>query len=139
MVVFWRSGERDCATTVQKSTTAVDLALLILGALMEDCSGARRPVPASRPKRPLWDRKGDDRRNVPQRARRADSGRSDGRGLMSQIDPNPTFTLRNPDEDRLVLKSRPSLSLPIQQAPVRWPSRLSSGERRNRRLQRGCG
>jgi hypothetical protein len=45
--VFWRSGERDCATTVQKSTTAVDLALLILGALMEDCSGATPAEPRS--------------------------------------------------------------------------------------------
>jgi hypothetical protein len=68
------------------------------------------------------------RRGASERRQRADSGRSDGRGLMSQIDPNPTFTLRNPDE-----------ALPIQQAPVRWPSRLSSGERRNRRLRRGCG
>src|SRR5580700_8761737 len=38
---------------------------------MNGSLGARRPVPASRPKRPLWDRKRDDRRNVPQRARRA--------------------------------------------------------------------
>jgi hypothetical protein len=62
MVVFWRSGERDCATTVQKSTTAVDLALLILGALMEDCSGAsvRAQAPEARwLNRAVSDRSGD--------------------------------------------------------------------------------
>jgi hypothetical protein len=37
--------------------------------------------------------------------------------------------LRTPDEDRPVLKARPSLLLPIQ-APARWIGRLSSGERR---------
>ena len=44
---------------VQKSTTAVDLALLILGALMEDCSGASRAVPAAKPKGPLCVQRGD--------------------------------------------------------------------------------
>jgi len=57
---------------VQKSTTAVDLALLILGALMEDCSGATLATS----------------RRLEHRQLGAESGHFQHRGVMPSFDAN---------------------------------------------------
>src|ERR1700724_3481876 len=50
----------------------------VLGGRPKVSSGARGAVPADKAECRLWVQKGDDRRNAPQRARCADSGRFTG-------------------------------------------------------------